>query len=120
MIMIEGDLVLKENTTYNDDLIVLGDIKCKGGFFDLTCHNLTCRNLDCWNLTCCNLDCNNLTCHNLTCCDLTFYAFAIAYTSFKCKSWKARRDNYVIKCLDKDIEIIPDKPKCLTCGKELE
>ena len=30
---------------------------------------------------------------------------AIAYNSFKCKSWKARRENYIIKCLDGEIEV---------------
>ena len=35
---------------------------------------------------------------------LKTYAVAIAYNSFKCKSWKARRDNFIIKCLDGEVE----------------
>jgi hypothetical protein len=143
MKIIKGDLVLKENTTFDEDLTVEGNIRCEGGLWnlicgdlncwnlncwdldcrnltcgDLNCRNLNCRDLNCWDLNCWNLNCWNLNCWNLICWDLNFYAFAIAYSSFKCKSWKARRDNYVIKCLDGEIEII--KKVCDKCGKELE
>ena len=92
--------------------------------FDLTCWDLDCRNLDCLNLTCGNLNCRNLNCGDLNCGDLNcsdltcsdlncwnlncrnldFYAIAIAYNSFKCKSWKAKRKKFIIKCLDGEIE----------------
>ena len=129
MKIIKGDLVLKENTIIDDDLKVQGHVRCEGGYWNLTCgdldcHNLVCHNIDCNKLDCHNLDCNdidchNLVCHNLVCYNLVFYTIAIAYTSFKCKSWKARRDNYVIKCLNGEIEI-KDKKICDKCGAELE
>jgi hypothetical protein len=114
---IKGDLILKKDTIIKGDLKVEGNIIGKDGKRfnlrvngDLNCRNLTCldlncRNLNCWNLTCLDLTCLDLTCWNLTCLDLTcfdlkFYAVAIAYYSFKCKTWKATRDNYIIKCLD--------------------
>ena len=146
---IKGDLILKKDTTFNEDLKVEGDIKgdfsliVKGDLncsnlncWDLNCRNLNCSNLncsnlnclnldcldldcldlncwnlDCWNLKCRDLNCLNLNCRDLTCRNLDFYAVAIAYNSFKCKSWKARRTNHIIKCLDGDIEITKDKLK---------
>jgi len=148
---IKGNLIMKADMTFNEDLKVEGSILGKGGerfnlkiigdldCLDLNCKNLNCRNLDCgnlhcwnlncrnlncvdldcgnlhcWNLHCWNLDCvdldcwdlncRNLNCWNLDCLDLTFYTVAVAYKSFKCKTWKAKRENYVIKCLDKKIE----------------
>ena len=114
MKIIKGDLILKEDTRFDENIEVEGDIICEGGFWnldcwDLTCNNLTCRNLDCWDLDCRNLDCRNLDCWNLNCRDLNFWAVAIAYNSFKCKSWKSERKNYIIKCLDGEMEIEEEK-----------
>ena len=95
MKIIKGNLILKENTTIDEDLRVEGDVVCKGGS---------------WNLTCGNLDCENLI----------FSDIAVAYFSFKCKSWKARRDNFIIKCLDGEIEIKEDKKVCDKCGGKLK
>jgi hypothetical protein len=105
MKIIKGDLILKEDTTIEEDLIVEGNIRCEGGLF----------NLDCGDLNCVNLNCGDLNCG-----DLDFYSFAIAYNSFKCKSWKARRDNFIIKCLDREIEIKKDKVICDKCGQEIK
>ena len=125
MKVIKGDLILKENTTINDDLKVEGDIRCEGGDWNLNCENLDCGNLNCENLICENLICENLNCWNLICenliCEnLNFYAVAITYKSFKCKSWKAKRKNYVIKCLDGKIKIKDEKKYCNKCGAELK
>ena len=103
MKVIKGDLVLKENTIINDDVKVEGNVRCEGGSWDLNCRNLNCRDLDCGNLNCWNLDCWNLNCRDLNCRNLDFYAVAVVYKSFKCKSWKEKRENYIIKCLDGDI-----------------
>jgi hypothetical protein len=125
MKVIKGDLVLKEDTIINDDLKVEGNIRCDGGLFNLKCGNLNCWNLNCLDLTCrnlnCgNLNCGNLNCGNLNCLDLNFYAFAIAYYSFKCKSWESRRANFIIKCLDGEIEIKKEKKYCDKGGKEIK
>jgi len=122
---IKGDLILKENTIIDGDLKVEGDIRCEGRNWDLKCWNLDCRNLDCGNLNCLNLNCENLNCWdldcgNLNCLNLNFHAIAIAYKSFKCKSWKTKRKNYVIKCLDGKIEIKDEKKYCDKCGAELK
>jgi len=128
MKIIKGDLILKKDTTFNEDLKVEGNIKgyynliVKGNLIcgNLNCWDLDCRNLNCWDLNCLdlncldldcgdlncgNLNCRDLICGNLNCKNLNFYAVAITYKSFKCKSWKAERGNYIIKCLDGDIEL---------------
>jgi len=143
---IKGNLILEKDTIFNEDLTVegniigtdgnrynltvKGDLDCRNldcgnldcldlDCLDLDCRNLDCGNLDCGNLKCLNLDCRNLNCDNLDCLNLSFYAFAITYNSFKCKSWKARRPNYIIKCLDGEIET--NKPKiCDKCGSEIK
>ena len=131
---VEGNILGKGGVRYN--LTVKGNLDC----FDLDCFDLDCEDLNCWNLNCFDLDCWNLNCEDLNCedlncrnlncfdldcgdlnCwDLSFCAIAITYNSFKCKSWKSGRNNYIIKCLDGDIEI-RDKPKiCDKCGSELK
>jgi len=119
MRIIKGDLVLTEDTTIDDDLIVEGNIRCEGGLWNLECRNLDSFNVDCCDLTCRNLDCRNLDCWVLNCNNLSFFAIAIAYFSFKCKSWEAHRDNYIIKCLDGEIEIKKSK-FCNKCGQEIK
>jgi hypothetical protein len=122
MKIIKGDLIMTEDMTFDEDLMVKGNIFGKNGVrYNLIVNgNLNCRNLTCWNLNCRNLTCWNLNCRNLNCWDLEFYAVAIAYHSFKCKSWKTDRENFIIKCLDGEIEIKDEKRYCDKCGAELK
>jgi hypothetical protein len=75
--IIKGDLILKEDTTFNESIVVEGDIK---GCFDLKvegnidcgnidCVNIDCVNIDCGNIDCVNIDCGNIDCRNIVCCD---------------------------------------------------
>jgi hypothetical protein len=88
--------------------------------WNINCKNINGWNINGWNINCKNINCKNIDCKNINCNELIFYAFVIAYKSFKCKSWKARRDNYVIKCLDGKIEIKDDKKYCDKCGAEIK
>ena len=106
---IKGDLILTEDFRIDDDLKVNGNIICKGGRWNIICYNidcdnLNCNNIDCDNLNCYNIDCRNLDCINLNCFDISFYDFCIAYYSFKCISATSKRKNFVLKCLDGEIE----------------
>jgi hypothetical protein len=120
---IVGDLVLTEDYHIDEDLTVEGNIRCEGGLWNLTCDDLTCDDLNCCDLKCCDLKCCDLkccvlNCYDLKCCDLNcwnlkcenlnFYGVAIVYNSMECRSWKARRDNYIIKCLDGEIKVEDD------------
>lgn len=111
---------MTEDMTFNEDLKVNGNIYGKDGARynlkvngNINCWNINCLNIDCW-----NIDCDNIYCVDINCYDISFYAFAIAYNSFMCKSWKARRENGFAKCLDREIEI--KKNICEKCGKELK
>lgn len=105
MEIINGDLVMTEDMTFDENLKVIGNIYGKDG----ARYNLKVSlNIDCENINCWDIDCN----------DLTFYAFAIAYYSFRCKSWKARRKSGFAKCLDSDIVI--KKNAGDKCGQELK
>jgi len=99
MKIIKGDLILKEDTIFEESLKVEGDIICEGGLQNLKCWDLKCRNLKCW-----DLKCGNLECWDLECWDLEYYAVAFAYNSFKCKSVKGKRRNSKHFCLDEEIE----------------
>ena len=70
-------------------------IKC----WDIDCFDIRCNTLDCWNIYCWEIRCNNLDCNNLS-----FYTSCVAYNSLKCKSAKGRRKNFILKCLDKEID----------------
>ena len=63
---IKGDLILKKDTTFNEDLKVEGNIQ---GYFNLkVCGNIDCWNIDCWNIDCRNIDCGNIVfCNKIKC-----------------------------------------------------
>jgi len=78
-----------------------GDLNCG----NLNCRNLNCGNLNCMDLNCMDLNCWNLNCGDLNCMDLSYYAIAVAYYKFKCKSVVGRRNNSKHFCLDSKIVI---------------
>jgi hypothetical protein len=102
-ITVNGNLKITCSIKINANITVDGDIDCR----NIDCRNIDCLNIDCLNIDCRNIDCRNIDCLNIDCLNIDFYAFAIAYESFKCASWTGRRDNAFAKCLDKEIEIVP-------------
>ncbi len=105
--VIEDDVTININLDLKCRDLKCNDLECN----DLECNNLKCRNLECNDLECNDLECWDLVCHYLECSNLSYYAFAIAYSSFRCKTVKARRENGFHKCLDSEIEYIKDEPK---------
>ena len=64
---IKGDLILTEDTTFNESIIVEGHIK---GDYDLKVYGkIYCRNIYCRNINCLNIYCWNINCGNIVCCD---------------------------------------------------
>jgi len=123
----QGDLILEKDTVFEEDLKVDGSIIGKdGNRYNLTvkgninCRNIDCRNIDCEDIDCEDINCGDIDCWNIDCEDINFYAICIAYQTFKCKSWKAKRDNFICKCLDGEIEIKEEKKFCDKCGSELK
>ena len=72
---IKHDLILKKDTTFNENINVEGSIK---GDFNLKvignidCWNIDCRNIDCWNINCRNIDCWNIDCWNVDCLNIVY------------------------------------------------
>ena len=68
MITIKGDLILTEDTIFNEDLKVEGDIK---GYFnlnvigDINAGNIKARNIDAWNIDARNIDTWNIDAGNI-------------------------------------------------------
>jgi len=102
MITIKGNLVLKEDYSVDEDLIVEGNITCEGGL---------------WDIDALNINANNIYANNIDALNINYYAVCFSYYSIKCNSIKGRRNNSKHFCLDKEIEIT--KKVCETCGKEL-
>ena len=106
--LVGNTYVIEDDVTINITLdLVCNNLKC----MDLECWDLKCRDLECNDLKCNNLKCRDLECWDLKCRDISYYAFAIAYSSFRCKTAKAQRENGFHTCLDSEIEYIKDEPK---------
>ena len=123
-ITINGNLTLTEDTVFDEDLTVEGNIFCEGGRFDLTvkgninCLDIDCHNIDCFDIDCSDINCSDINCHNIDCSDIdchnidghdiNYYAICFAYNNIKCKSIVGRRQNARHFVLDGKIEIIGD------------
>ena len=80
---------------------------------DIDARDIDARDINAWDINAWDIDARDINAW-----DIEFVAFAIARQSFKCKSWKGRRENHLAKCLDKEIEIVGDKI-CSKCGHKL-
>jgi len=72
-------------------------------------------NINSWDIKSGNIDAGDIKAMNINSGDIKFYASAIAYESFTCKSVKGRRKNALAKCLDG--EIVYKKPRDRETGK---
>jgi len=63
-------------------------------------------NIKAFNIKAWNIDAHNIKAWNIDANDINYYAYCIAYYSFKCKSVKGIRKNSICKCLDGEIEYI--------------
>ena len=108
MKIIEGDLILKENTVFKEDIKVNGNILCEGGPWNINALDINALDIDAWDINALDINARNINAWDINAwdidaLDISFCAVAIAYKTFKCKTWKAGRDNFVIKCLDSEI-----------------
>jgi hypothetical protein len=73
---INGDLILTEDTTFDESIKVEGDIKCDGGAWNLTvrgdihCHDIHCHNIYCHDIHCHDIDCFDIRCRDIDCLDI--------------------------------------------------
>ena len=78
---------------------------------DINACDIKAQNIDAYDIDALNIKANNITAldidaNNIDAWNINYYAYCIAYYTFKCKSAKSSRDNSVCKCLDKEIEYI--------------
>ena len=131
--IINGDLVLEQNTTYEGDLIVYGNITGKNGArYNLTVHgnlnacDVNARDVNARDVNAMDVNAWNVNARDVNACDvnardvnardvnagdvnagdISYYAVCFAYHNIKCKSIKGRRDNSKHFVLDGKIEEI--------------
>ena len=132
MKIFKEDLVLTEDTTFDESIEVEGnitgrfDLKVAGNIVagDIVANDIVARNIDAWDIDAWNIDAgdivaNDIVAGNIVARNIVAYAFIIAYSAFKCNSWKCRRENGFARCLDGVIEIKQDKV-CSKCGHKLK
>ena len=99
LLKVDDDVKIECNININASII------CR----NLYCWDLDCGNLNCEDLNCGDLHCGDLNCGDLNCRDLSYYAIAVAYYKFKCKSVVGRRINSKHFCLDSEVIITGGK-----------
>jgi len=72
---------------------------------DIEAHNIEALDIDALDIKALDIKAYNIEAHNIDALDISYYAFCIAYNSFKCSSIEGRRENSIHKCLDSEIEI---------------
>jgi hypothetical protein len=124
---INGNLIMTEDLTFDEDLKVSGNILGKDGErFNLTVKgNLNARNInaekiDALKIDALKIDALNIDALNIDALDISYYAVCFAYENITCKSIKGRRENSKHFCLDGEITIKEDKKFCDKCGAELK
>jgi hypothetical protein len=122
---INGNLIMTEDLTFDEDLKVSGNILGKDGErFNLTVKgNLNARNInaekiDALKIDALKIDALNIDALKIDALDISYYAVCFAYENITCKSIKGRRENSKHFCLDGEITI-KDKKFCDKCGAEI-
>ena len=74
--------------------------------YDIKAYDIKAFDIDACNIKAQNIDAQNIDALGINAQDINYYAYCIAYCTFKCKSAKSSRDNSICKCLDGKIEYI--------------
>ena len=109
--------VFDDDVEFNIDIEVESNIKaCDIKALDIDASNIDALDIDALDINASDINACNIKALDINACDINacdidardinYYAYCIAYYSFKCKSAKSSRDNSVCKCLDGKIEYI--------------
>ena len=104
---ITRDLILEKDTTFDESIIVEGNIYGKGGArFDLTVRgDITASHITALNIIARDINARDINTWNIIAGDINYYAVCFAYKHITCKSIKGRRENAKHFCLDGKITI---------------
>ena len=103
-----GDIDAGDIDAENIDALDIdaGDIDAENiDALDIKAKNIKAGDIDAWDIDAENIDAWDIKAKNIKAGDISFYAFAVAYVSFKCKSILGRRENSKYFCLDNEVEI---------------
>jgi len=87
---------------------------------NIVAGNINAENINAENINAENINAGNIYALNINAGNIFFYAACIAYETFKCISYEARRNKWVAKCLDGEIEFKDEKHTITLDGKDLE
>ena len=110
----QESIQIKFDLKIDADLIVKGDINaldidvCDIIASDINARDIDALNIDAWNINALDIDAWDIIARNINVCNINawnieYYAFVVAYSSFKCISATARRKNGIALCLDQPI-----------------
>jgi hypothetical protein len=127
----EDDLVLTEDTVFEESIKLEGDIRCENGRHDLKvkgnidawsidAQDIDAQDIDVWNIRAQDIVAQNIDAGYIDAWNISFYAFCIAYRNIRCESIRGRRSNSIHSCLDSEIEYIEKNTVCEHCGQEIQ
>jgi len=122
VLRIDGDVRFAVSVVVKAHIIVSGDITAWNitaraiTARDISANDISAGDITAWNITARDISANdilarNITAGNITARDISFFAVAVAYKKFKCKSITGQRENSKFFCLDGDVEIKEGKGK---------
>ena len=128
MKIIKGDLILKEDTTFDEDIKVEGnikgcfDLKVKGNInaMNINAMNINAMNINAMNINAWNINAGDINAGDINAGDIIYYAVCFAYKNIKCTSIKGRRINCKHFCLDGEITFKGKEEYCKCCGTKLK
>jgi len=65
-----SDLILTENTVFNDSITVRGDIICKDGLWNINADNINAFNINAQDITAFNINADNITAQDINAWDI--------------------------------------------------
>ena len=100
----------KQTNTYifDDDVKFYINIEVESNIkaFDIDAYNIEAWDINARDINARDINACNIKVLDINAQDINYFAYCIAYYSFKCKLAKNRRINSICKCLDKEIEYI--------------
>jgi len=99
--IVDGVAKFNESIKCDFNICIDADIEAD----NIEAHNIEADNIEAHNIYAWNINADNIDAYDINADNISYYAFCIAYNSFKCSSIESRRENSIHKCLDSEIEI---------------
>jgi hypothetical protein len=128
---IKGDLIMKEDMTFDEDLKVEGNILGEGGkkfnlnvkgnlytkninardinARDINARDINARDIDARDINAKDIDAGDINAKDIDARDIFYYAVCFAYNDIKCRTIKGKKDNSRHFVLDGEIIIKEEK-----------